>query len=314
MTDPINPFMLPELDSPMQPLCPYEHPHHEDLYVQVDDSVAQYARFQAEMGSLASLVRNGRLALVTGDRGFGKSATVNRCAAWAARTLEARHGLTTAVIDVTSAVGRNEGLDVPTRLARTCDKFYDRVLYEGTPLLSAEGLAEFKESRTEPGRVYPNLGRWLLPGRALVLLLPSVELVREVVTYAGLLSPRVLFLFESQWIDKKDEASILASVGGFTMPVTLRLGTLADGDAGRYVSARLNQSDGRGRFPRMTEKTSSAAGEKVRSVAQLQRSLHSTYEFRRLRELRYENEEMVTIEDFDAADSHNVVHYESGTS
>ncbi|MDX3659898.1 hypothetical protein PV646_21575 [Streptomyces sp. ID05-26A] len=311
MTEPINPFAVQEFDSSVKPLRPFKYPHHEQLYVDVDDSAAQYTKFQSAMGSLFSLVEEGRLALVTGDSGCGKSAMVNRCAAWVATRLRADHGLTAAVVDATVTIGRAERIDVQARMAKVSDRLYDHVRRE--KVLTAEGLAEFKENRKEPDSVYPNLGGWLLPDRALVLLMPPVELASEIVSYARMLSEKVLFMFESEWIDAKRESSIVASVGSFTMPVTLRVGTLVDGDVRRFVAARMNQSKGLGRFPLMSDETSNAAGGRLRSVAQLQQSLHSTYERRRENGDRYVNEEQVTIEDIDATAS-AIVHKESGTS
>lgn len=313
MTEPINPFTVPDFDSPMQPLRPFKFPHHDDLYVPVDDSERQYELFQTRMGTLRSLVDDGRIALVGGYSGCGKTALVNRCAAWVVRTMEQDLKITTAVIDATRTLDNSEHLELTARIAKVCDQLYDLVLDHEQPLLKPDALVEFKDNRAEPHRVFRNLGRWLLDGHALVLLLPRVELTAEVIAYARWCSRRVLFMVESPWIDAKGAESIVKAVGGFTMPVTLRVGSLADGDVKRYAETRLNGFAPRGRFPRMSEETLRQAGGKIDSVGFLQRCLQHTYEFRMSQDHGYEDDDWVTMEDVKMAISRLLGPDEAGT-
>ncbi|MEU5692267.1 hypothetical protein [Actinosynnema sp. NPDC020468] len=270
----INPFTVAGFDSPMQPLCPFRH-EHDDLYVGVDDSERQYERFRRHLGDLSSLRSDGRIALVTGDTGCGKSALVNRCAAWVVRKLTAL-GVTANVVDATTALAAARPSSPAERLAAVTDHLFDALRH--LDVLEPTTLAEFELNRTNPMRVYRNLYRYLRPDHALVVLLPSPG-VRwdEVVTYADLRQGNVLFVAESDALGEKDVARIANAVERHTRLVDLRVGALKPGDVRAFVADRFGRHRA-GRFPALADAVPEWADSLALTVGQLQRILHSTYE------------------------------------
>ncbi|MEU5692893.1 hypothetical protein [Actinosynnema sp. NPDC020468] len=296
MTDKrVNPFAVPWFDSPMQPLRPFDHESHEDFYVDVDGSFAEYARFHREMGDFDSMLRRGRVALVTGDTGCGKSALVNRCAGWVKQEL-GRRGHRVEVVDVTQAADPDDPIGIPERMSVVCDQLFDQVRDLG--VLRPEVVDEFRGHRDLPHRVYPNLGGYLRADHALVVLLPEVALAREVVAYARYARGRVLFFLESTALGPDDVREVVRATESFTGLVDLRLGELREGDVHRFVRKRFAGHEGG--FPRLLEETLDWASGWVRSVAQLQRSMHSTYGYLMDQRTGYGDDDVVTKEDITA--------------
>ncbi|MEU7531471.1 hypothetical protein AB0A74_37465 [Saccharothrix sp. NPDC042600] len=291
--EPVNPFSVAPFPSAMQPLNPVDH-DHDHLYVDVDSTGAQYLEFQRQMGDLTSVLDHGRIVLATGERGCGKSALLNRCAAWVVAELKPR-GVTAKVVDTTTTFAVDQRMGVTDRIIKVCDRLFDVMRREG--LIRPDALDEFRENRREPHRVYDNLGYFMPDRHVLVLRLPSPEdLWQEVVSYASLVCGGVLFLVESAHLDREQVRRITRETEALTKPVVLEVGPLVDGDARKFIEARLNPQGIPGRFPRMSDQTVVSAGHKFATVAQLQRTLHSTYEFR-MSQADYDDGAFVTIED-----------------
>ncbi|MEU6153022.1 hypothetical protein ABZ816_23780 [Actinosynnema sp. NPDC047251] len=291
--DPINPFAVHPFVSAVQPLEPFSHPH-DGLYVAVGDSEGQYLNFQKQLGDLSSVVDYGRTVLVNGDTGCGKSALVNRCAAWA-RTRFGERKIVATVVDATKPLKRFEQLSLDMRMVGMCDRLFD--LMRKDRLIRDEFVDEFERNRKEPERVYVNLGDYMHRDHALILLLPTpVELLQEVVRYADFAPPRVLFMLESDVLRDEHVEQIERAVERWTKPVVLTVGRLVEGDVKRFVDQRTGENRDRGRFPRMSDETVAAVGEKVQTVAQLQRTLHSTFEYLMEHAEDYDNDARVTIE------------------
>src|SRR6266496_3455810 len=65
-----------------QPLCPLDRPTDEDRYLAIDSSVEMFTKFTDSFDDPAAWMASGHLIVVTGDRGYGKTSLIQRCAYW----------------------------------------------------------------------------------------------------------------------------------------------------------------------------------------------------------------------------------------
>lgn len=76
-----NPFEIPDTEpGSEEPLCPWRAPVHEEYYVDVDSTGQAYQDFETRMGPFDRLGTRGRLVVVTGESGCGKTSLIHRCA------------------------------------------------------------------------------------------------------------------------------------------------------------------------------------------------------------------------------------------
>jgi energy-coupling factor transporter ATP-binding protein EcfA2 len=288
----INPFHLSGW-SPMRPLCPWRESGHRDYYVPVDSTEKAFEEFVREMGDLTTLLRDGQLVLAIGDSGCGKSALINRCADWVITRL-AEHGTRGEVVDLTvTLTGRPRGT-IDERMSFVCDQLFVELKRQQVLLPDAfEGL---EADRGRPDRIYPNLPEALRGQPVLVILLPKSELANEVVRYATLVHGRVLFLVESEDLDATDVRDIVYELEQWVPPIILAVGGLEPGDIRRFASDRLARHAAMGVYPGMSEETMELLTNMLRSVGELQRAFHGTYEDKR-RGAEYDEHSSVTFPD-----------------
>ncbi|MFD0200941.1 MULTISPECIES: ATP-binding protein [Saccharothrix] len=305
MTAPrVNPFPLPGWEAtPMRPLRPWHRQAHRDYYVPVDGTEAAFEHFRHTMGDLAVMLEYGRLALVTGESGCGKTALVNRCADWVVGELE-RRGMRGVVLDLTGCLPTDRELSIDERTAEVCDRMFDLLVDHGA--LRQDSEDRLASVRDVPSRVFPRLGRALRDEVALVLLLPSPnELVGEVIRYARTLnSAKVLFLTESAYLGTDEVADVVRQLETWVPPISLHVGPLDPGDAQRFAEDRLTRHAGTGTYPRLSDDAIKLVEKHCQSVAMLQRFLHGTYEHKRGTGLGYTETDLVTVEDIRAFLNH----------
>ncbi|WP_367137567.1 hypothetical protein [Saccharothrix sp. HUAS TT1] len=298
--EPVNPFPLPGWEgTPMRPLRPWHRPAHRSYYVPVDNAEGAFDKFRQEMGDLTGLLEYGRLALVTGESGCGKTALVNRCADWVVAEL-AGLGLRGVVLDLTGCLPTDQELSIDQRTALVCDQMFDELVDHGA--LRPENEDRLAGARDVPRRVFPRLGRALRADIALVVLLPSPnELVDEVIRYARVLSSaKVLFLTESAYLGTDEVADLLRQLEAWVPPITLQLGSLHPGDAERFTKDRLSRHTDVGIYPRMSDDAMELVAKLCQTVAMLQRYLHGTFQHRLGSGLSYTEADLVTVEDIRA--------------
>lgn len=296
----VNPFPLPGWEStPMRPLRPWHRPVHRDYYVPVDGMEDAFDRFRQDMGDLAVMLEYGRLALVTGESGCGKTALVNRCADWVVGELAGRD-MRGVVVDLTGCLPTDQELSIDERTALVCDRMFDLLVDAGA--LRQESEDRLDAVRNVPGRVFPRLGRALREEVGLVVLLPSPnELVDEVIRYARTLnSAKVLFLAESAYLGTDEVADVVRQLETWVPPIALHVGPLDPGDAQRFAEDRLSRHAKAGTYPRMSDDAIELVAKHCQSVAMLQRFLHGTYEHKRETGLGYTEADLVTVEDIRA--------------
>ncbi|MBW4721034.1 ATP-binding protein [Saccharothrix obliqua] len=296
----MNPFPLPGWEStPMRPLRPWERKTHRDYYVDVDGAESAFQEFQQEVGDLGGVLEDGRLVLVTGESGCGKTALVNRCADWAAGRLRQR-GMRGVVADLTGCLPEDEELSIHERIVEVCDQLFDKLVdAEALRPTAAEAL---RGDRDNPQRIFPRLGQALAEDVVLLVLLPSPnELLDEVIRYARQLrSPRVLFFAESAFFDADDIAELVRRLEAWVPPITLLVGKLHDGDPERFAVDRLARHTEVGIYPRLSDQAVELLSRICQSVAMLQRILHGTYERKLAAGLSYTEADQVTVDDIRA--------------
>lgn len=74
-----NPFIPPGAVSPGDPLCPWRYPDQKTWYADVDSAEAEFQRFTDRI-DIAGLAERGRLVVIAGLRGCGKTSLAHRCA------------------------------------------------------------------------------------------------------------------------------------------------------------------------------------------------------------------------------------------
>src|SRR5579859_6532054 len=69
-------------DDYTRPLCPLRIDAHLDRYLMIDSFEERLGAFQAAFAEPAGWIGQGHLVVVTGERGYGKTSLIQRCAAW----------------------------------------------------------------------------------------------------------------------------------------------------------------------------------------------------------------------------------------
>ncbi|WBB77392.1 hypothetical protein O7606_13925 [Micromonospora sp. WMMD882] len=265
---PANPFKVPGLMRDDDPLNPVKHGRHESFYVPVDNSEAAFEQCVRAFQDPSHLDDMGRLVLVAGHRGCGKSALVNRCAHWLRGQL-AKAGLHGEVIDATKE--RREPEPMADRRARVCAALMEH-LY-ANQLLVSDGAYQ---ARTDPDAAYRTLASCLTPNLVpIVLLPPATDVPDELVTYAADARKKIIFLAETSYEVPQRQIDR----AGPAPAVHLAVGPLGERDAGRFAEARL-QDVPAGLLPRVAATT---LDEYTRSrgrisIGEVQRLLYGLYE------------------------------------
>lgn len=275
-----NPFQIPRMTpDPCQPLRPWEVPAHLDYYVPVDKTEAAFSEFQRQTRSPESLVAHGRLVVVVGGQGCGKTSLINRCTASIHETL-VNIGVTPVIADLTTEGMSNQ--TIPDRMRHVCTILIDQLTLEQR--LDNNTLDELTGRIDSPERVYPLLSRALKrhadagDNLAVVVLLPPSDLVSEIIKYAGLVRPRLLFFAESSYLEAHSGwQSRLPPAPA--PPIALAVGILETRDGYVFSEERLRHH-GDGRMPRVSEKTMNKLQDYKPSltIGQLQRLLFGVYE------------------------------------
>jgi hypothetical protein len=293
MLKPINPFSLP--DPPVDLLCPWRDASHRELYVDLDNTGPAFEKFVHEMGDLTTLSAYGRLVLVSGESGCGKSALLHRCVDWVIEELRSK-GLRSTHVDLTRVLEGRPQMKIEERLSEACKSLFTRLVRD--QVLDPADAALLKPDRADPDVVYPLYPVVLGDDHVLIILLPSPgDLVNEVIRYAALVEPRLLFVLESALFEERNVYTIRNTRGALIPPITLNVGPLRPGDAKAFIKDRLTRHSDRGIYPGMTEETMDAVARLLQSVAQLQRALSDTYRTLLHSGRRYDKDSLVTVDD-----------------
>jgi hypothetical protein len=250
----INPFVVPGYENAYsRPLCPWTHQEHTDYFVDVDHTEANFAAFQRNMSNIAALQTYGRLVLVTGPPGSGKSALIHRCAHWAQKAFGSA-GLRAELLDLSDAIllDRNQQKSTVERMRlvsrRLCQDLEPK-------LLSREDHDALLDKVDEPEMIYPMLAGRLAAGVTLIVLLPRMDLDTlsvEAEYYARLAKRRILFFAECLEPTRQQSHAVRA-ISVQQQPLVITVGSLKPGDATGFVIDRLNRHKGTGVYPEPAE-------------------------------------------------------------
>jgi len=214
----VNPFLVPgSEDNPDRPLCPWKDDNkaHHNYYEPVDNTDEAFHEFTGLV--MPERLRNhGRLVVVTGPEGCGKTALTNRCAAWL-RTQLGRWKLRGLIVDLTAL--RISTLNVDARVKRVW-----------TAMLDIVGEAGEVDGGDIPDSMELGLRRFsraLQPDLILIVLLPPTDdAVGELVEYAGLAIGHLLLFAESSWSAKVADRRAEVRAAAQNPPIELSVSTL----------------------------------------------------------------------------------------
>jgi energy-coupling factor transporter ATP-binding protein EcfA2 len=292
----MNPYVIPGLEAtPYAPLCPHRDEQHDTFYVQVDGTETEYSRFRETMNSVPWLTEKGRLVVVTGEPGCGKTSLIHRCAAWLRDELAKVH-LTGEIFTLTDSGEPNQSMML--RMEHVVTDLVDNLRDErrGISLRHIEALElKIREAREIQDtsdrqvrhaalmdRVYRYLMNDALPADrvAIVLLPPSSDLVDEIKSYAGFSRhPRMVFFAETDYIEAVHRTWHTITMSDRMAPILLEVGPLNARDGWIYAHARQKSYPADGSFRRVSEETMlRVTREGVRSVRWLHKLLHGVYE------------------------------------
>ena len=195
-----------------QPLRPLDRPSDEHRYLDIDSSTQMFTRFTETFGDPAEWTSGGHLIVATGDRGYGKTSLIQRCAYWL-RSFQ-QQTCQIVVLDLSAESwpeetghywpkGGHDGpvLDGPNpRIIRTFGRIIDKLRAS----LPVELISELEKNSTDSSNFFYYLGQSLKgdwPGGGaspivLVVLLASYSTADEVDLYYKQACPGTFFFAE----------------------------------------------------------------------------------------------------------------------
>jgi hypothetical protein len=272
----VNPFHVPSTGPrSLAPLRPWKEHDHVDFYVPVDQTLAAFHEFGRRLHEDGPVQARGRLVVVIGEKGCGKTSLINRCVHHLVTTAAA--GTQLLVADVC-----RESVSVDSVEARM-NELAERVVDDlrAQRVFSEDWLSAFEDQLTASA-VYRLLGNWLAQhGDMLAVLLPPTELLfTELEQYALMARERMIFFAESADHDEVDTALEQMRAADRDEVVRLQVHPLNKGDGWRFAQARLNGYRGSQPVPGVSETTMEALQElrNDMSLEELQTVLFEVWE------------------------------------
>jgi hypothetical protein len=226
-----------------KPLSPFADPDDNHRYQPIDDLEQMFLEFRAIFSEPPEWTRTGRLVVVTGDRGCGKTSLIQRCAYWLKSQQQIACNVT--VLDLTDEPWQSDSRE--RRMAR----IFDRVKYVLAGQISESAMALI----APPDRANRDLtddffylGEALRSGAvgnsprpiALVVLLPALRdshVAEEIRQYYELVCPGIFFFAEVLTDGDPGKAGGYVDLGARARSSVhlLVAGKLKEGDVSRLV-------------------------------------------------------------------------------
>jgi len=245
---PANPFLVPEMQlNPLQPLVPWKVPEHDEYYVSVDHTHTAYEEFKAAVDHDArTLHDHGRLVAVLGGTGCGKTSLLNRCVGWMKAELTTL-GVKPFVLECNQPVDIGAPLELGERMNAVCR----RVVTRAKRVLSLDPtyVDALRDNESRPADLYDSLSEILEASShsvdaVLIILLPPTDLRDEVVKYAQMVHPRLIFCLESTAVGRPIPWPARMLAGTVAPPIELRVSPLGPDDASLFTNERLARHHG----------------------------------------------------------------------
>jgi hypothetical protein len=270
-----NPFSLPGRPDPGEALDPLSGDPAEVLkqYVDVDHTEEAFRQFSGIFPTPAELMKRGQLVVAMGMDGGGKSSLINRCA-WAVKEKLDAAGLQPLLIDTRGQAAVTDEIEV--RINQVADYVLLALRSEGMLTLEGSDLGRIESA---PAALYSRLGL-LLKGNVVVLVrLPRAELIDEIVQYAQLSHPRLVFFAELRGKFGLDALRSGMEGSYHRRPIALEVGPLGAGHGEAFVNSRFEQSE----HPNLDPKLEPAVVEQMissrqPSIREFQKFLYLMYE------------------------------------
>lgn len=138
------------------PICPLSDVSAMDLYCSLDGADELFTTFKDVFADPGAWTDTGHLFVVTGDRGYGKTSQIQRCAAWLAS--EAGSSRCCRIVPVDLSDSRWSQSDIDDKMRRTLFRILREL--EGLNLLD-EGVRARIESQDDPAERFHELGDFL---------------------------------------------------------------------------------------------------------------------------------------------------------
>lgn len=287
----MNPYLIPGLEAaPYAPLRPHLNKDHHTFYVPVDDTEQEFRHFQDKMNPVEWLSQGGRLVVVTGEQGCGKTSLINRCAAWLRDEL-AKAQLTGEIFTLTNSGKPDQPIMLRMQQVVTdlVDNLHDEQIGVSTRhiellrqrIRESEDASDQQIRHVKVDRVYKYLHDALPADRiAIILLPPSSDLVNEINNYADFaMHPRIVFFAETDYVEAVRRMWHTIPTSDRMTPILLKVGPLNAGDSWTYAHARQGSYPADGSFPRVSEETIRRVTRKgAWSIRWLHRVLYGVYE------------------------------------
>jgi hypothetical protein len=231
-----NPFVIPGRDlGDRRPLSPQEHEEHKDLYVPVDHTEQAYSELQKLLAAVLRGAAQTRFVLICGSEGTGKSSLINRIVYWLSAQVEAAK-TRCIVVDLTEETA--SGLASEARVAHFVSRLIDKVGLLG--VLNEPEMTKLEQRRAEAPSAVPFLAELLAVKKArMVVVLPRIEVQKELTTIAELSRSPLLFLSETAEEGLAKVAKSAYGTNPSSIVRTVTLGSLTVDDGWLYVKERL---------------------------------------------------------------------------
>ncbi|GII60304.1 hypothetical protein Skr01_03890 [Sphaerisporangium krabiense] len=253
------------------PLCPWRIRGHHLLRVEVDDTEEAFQSFRRRLGGVRDLLEDGRLVVVNGIEGSGKTTLIHRCVDdlqsrivqalgrtpddtptgepgdWALRSHEDRVCIAD-LSDKASKVAYVNGQICPIAVInrRIFERVVDALIRRFGPSEKLRALAA--NERDSPEILYEKLSEEFLQDRKffLLVILPSIKLGPRLAhleflrSYVNFTDPRLVFFGETT------ERDIAGELGPFDyrkkdVLVNVSVGELKDIDLDKFVKTRTSR-------------------------------------------------------------------------
>ncbi|WRZ90571.1 hypothetical protein OHB54_16730 [Streptomyces sp. NBC_01007] len=245
-----NPFTIPDRSgADGRPLCPWETSEHENFYAPVDHAPEAFSNFKAHLTGHHDFRKSGKVILITGPGGSGKTSLMHRCASFAKKFLAS---LTSpqpvGIVDLTADNG--SGLNVGARVRLICSRLNDELRFQR--IFEDADFDELEKRAEEPPKFFPYLSRLLQDtGKVIIILLPPSEIADEVYAYNGYAQGMIIFFCESSYAAVAD---IDAKPAGLKPILHLEVDVLDEIDGWKFVEHRLKLASlGGENFPAVSE-------------------------------------------------------------